>query len=303
MINSIAIPDITNATTWPNQTNAATNHRNQLTAQFNVLGASTNTELQKLNSVIDGSSGADQIGMTPLTITGTANTVQSVVEGLDTKTVKTTTNQSITGVKTFITSPVTGTPTTDTQVANKLYVDTAAVALTGDQTIAGVKTFSSSPIVPTPTTDMQTSTKKYVDDNTVKLTGNQTVAGIKTFSSSPVVPAPTTDLQTATKKYVDDKYASGFIPYAVATVGSGVLTATITGATLTEGQGICIKVPTPVTGGASIVTLNINGLGARDIYCAELQTDALVPVGLKMLSASIYTLRYSTVPSNMWIIQ
>jgi len=80
MINSIVAPLVTNVTLYPNQTNAATNHRNQLTAQFEVLRASTNTELQKLNSVTDGSSGADQIKMTPITTIGAANTVQSVVE-------------------------------------------------------------------------------------------------------------------------------------------------------------------------------------------------------------------------------
>jgi hypothetical protein len=42
---------------------------------------------------------------------------------------------------------------------------TSFVRTSGDQTVTGVKTFSSSPIVPTPTTDMQTATKKYVDDN------------------------------------------------------------------------------------------------------------------------------------------
>jgi len=80
MINPIVAPLVTNVTLYPNQTNAATNHRNQLTAQFEVLRASTNTELQKLNSVTDGSSGADHIAMTPITEIGTANTVQTIVE-------------------------------------------------------------------------------------------------------------------------------------------------------------------------------------------------------------------------------
>jgi hypothetical protein len=82
MINSIVAPLVTNVTLYPNPTNAATNYRNQSTAQFEVLRASVNTELQKLNSVTDGSSGADQIGMTPIAVTGTANTVQSVTEAL-----------------------------------------------------------------------------------------------------------------------------------------------------------------------------------------------------------------------------
>lgn len=39
------------------------------------------------------------------------------------------------------------------------------VKLTWNQTISDIKTFLSSPIIPTPTTDYQASTKKYVDDN------------------------------------------------------------------------------------------------------------------------------------------
>lgn len=39
------------------------------------------------------------------------------------------------------------------------------VRTTTDETVAGVKTFSSSPIVPAPTTNFQAATKKYVDDN------------------------------------------------------------------------------------------------------------------------------------------
>ena len=43
-------------------------------------------------------------------------------------------------------------------------LDSSIVKLTGNQTIEGIKTFVSSPIVPTPTTDFQVATKKYVDD-------------------------------------------------------------------------------------------------------------------------------------------
>jgi len=45
-----------------------------------------------------------------------------------------------------------------------ILLDNKNIKDNGNQTINGIKTFISSPIVPTPTTDMQSSTKKYVDD-------------------------------------------------------------------------------------------------------------------------------------------
>jgi len=77
-----------------------------------------------------------------------------------------------------------------------------AVTLTGNQTVNGIKTFVSSPVVPTATTATQAVNKSQLDlkaddSAVVKLTGNQTVAGIKTFSSPPVLPLasiPTTYL-------------------------------------------------------------------------------------------------------------
>ena len=140
--------------------------------------------------------------------------------------------------------------------------DSAVVHNTGNESVAGVKTFVSSPIVPAPTTDSQASTKKYVDDenNTqdtlitnnanaiilkadttyvnsenddqdtlisnnasaiilkaddnvvVKLTGAQSIADVKTFSSLPIVPlTPTTDTQTASKGYVDTTLADAIL--------------------------------------------------------------------------------------------
>lgn len=65
----------------------------------------------------------------------------------------------------------------------------------GDQSITGVKTFVSSPIVPTPTDPFGAVPKNYVDSLTltgvVYTTGDQTIAGTKTFSSSPLIPVAT----------------------------------------------------------------------------------------------------------------
>lgn len=52
--------------------------------------------------------------------------------------------------------------------------DAQNTKLTGNQSIAGVKTFVSSPIVPTPTTDMQVANKKFVLDNSPVADGSIT---------------------------------------------------------------------------------------------------------------------------------
>lgn len=49
-------------------------------------------------------------------------------------------------------------------VSNNPQIYDSFVSNTGDESIEGVKTFVSSPVVPTPTTDFQAATKKYADD-------------------------------------------------------------------------------------------------------------------------------------------
>jgi len=97
--------------------------------------------------------------------------------------------------------------------------DADVVKITGNQSIDGVKTFISSPVVPTPTTNMQAATKKYVDDEIINAisggeidlsgfvdtTTNQTIAGVKTFSSNPISTAIQLNAVNALtrKDYVD----------------------------------------------------------------------------------------------------
>lgn len=84
--------------------------------------------------------------------------------------------------------------------------DSQNVKITGNQTINGIKTFVSSPIVPLPTTTFQSVPKGYVDYENLKdvhLTGSQFIEGVKEFASSPVVPTPTTNNQASNKTYVD----------------------------------------------------------------------------------------------------
>jgi hypothetical protein len=57
----------------------------------------------------------------------------------------------------------------------KTYFDTLYVALSGDQSISGIKTFVSSPIVPTPTTATQAVNKSYADALVAGLSWKQSV--------------------------------------------------------------------------------------------------------------------------------
>lgn len=104
--------------------------------------------------------------------------------------VKTTTDQSISGIKTFANSPIVPDPTTAQQAASKAYVDSnggsvadatttskGKIQLAGD--LAGT---AAAPTVP----------------NAVKTSGNQSIDGVKTFTSAPVVP----DSSFATAKIV-----------------------------------------------------------------------------------------------------
>lgn len=121
--------------------------------------------------------------------------------------VRTSGDQTIDGVKTFLESPVVPTQTSgdDSQhAASTAFVQQAlrsagaapdsVVALTGDQTISGVKTFTASPEVPTPAlsdSSDKAATTSFVANSlngAVKLTGAQTISDVKTFSTAPLVP-------------------------------------------------------------------------------------------------------------------
>lgn len=104
-----------------------------------------NAVITALENIIDGESGADWIGATPLS-GGIANTVQGILEELK---------------------------------ASQGTLDGQNVKLTGNQTVAGIKNFTSSPVVPTPVNATDASNKGYVDG----LNSNQTSA-LNTHKSS-----------------------------------------------------------------------------------------------------------------------
>lgn len=92
--------------------------------------------LPELESTVDGDSGLDNIGMTPI-VGLSATTPQQALEELkasqgtlDGQNVKLTGNQTVDGIKTFTSSPIVPTPTTATQTANKDYVDNVAISAT-----------------------------------------------------------------------------------------------------------------------------------------------------------------------------
>ena len=61
-------------------------------------------------------------------------------------------------------------------LVNKDYVDNAVVKLVENQTIAGIKTFMSSPIVPTPTAVNQAVNKQYVDNMVISSNSSNSYA-------------------------------------------------------------------------------------------------------------------------------
>lgn len=86
--------------------------------------------LEELERTLDGESGADNIGATPVR-EGGPTTLQGIVRDLQ------------------------------TQIAD---IEAKNIHPGGDETIDGVKTFTSSPIVPVPTRESEAANKKYVDD-------------------------------------------------------------------------------------------------------------------------------------------
>lgn len=73
-LNAAPTLDITNATLWPNPTNAATNYRNQSTNQLNTItNYITSNIVNKLNATTNGG-GAAEIGCTNVA-TGSGNTI------------------------------------------------------------------------------------------------------------------------------------------------------------------------------------------------------------------------------------
>jgi len=111
-----------------------------LKATFDKYGADdkpyiNNVLIPELESAVNGSSGADNIGATPLT-GGVANTVQGILEELkaeidldDGNNVKLTGNQTVNGEKTFVVSPQVPTPDSNNDASNKGYVDTTTAAV------------------------------------------------------------------------------------------------------------------------------------------------------------------------------
>lgn len=138
------------------------------------------TLIDELQSVVDASSGADNVGMTPITVLGAQTTVQATIEALVTRLQATT--DSASGADLICATGISGLTGASVQAlleSLKGYVDSDKVKLTTDQTIAGVKTFSSSPIVPTPTTDTQAANKSYVDSQTPLSVPNGSITDLK----------------------------------------------------------------------------------------------------------------------------
>ena len=152
-----------------NSATSASNSANTATTKANEASASASSALTSANSANTAETMAYKWSSYPVdTIVETdkysafhwATKAQQWATTVDTTNfVNRTTDQSISGVKTFSSSPIVPNATTATQAI----AYGQAVKNTGDEAIAGVKTFSSNPIVPTPTEGNQAVNKDYVD--------------------------------------------------------------------------------------------------------------------------------------------
>lgn len=195
--------DFTAQADYPSWTPLQT--KTNLNARGEELRLALNALITALNSVTDGSSGADNLGMTPIpAIDATANNAQAIVEALVTR-LQSIVDGSSGGdfVKLTAITGLTGDTIQALLESLKSYVDTQNSSQ--DNALATHK--GSGDHDGRYYTETETNTllaAKANDNAVVKLTGDQTVTGVKTFSSSPIIPAPTTASQPSTKKYVDD---------------------------------------------------------------------------------------------------
>lgn len=138
--------------------------------------------LQKISSSLGGDGAfSTTINNAIQSILSRLSTAEDDITTLGSSTVKTSTNQTISGVKTFASPPVVPTPVSGTNAANKSYADTK-VSRSGDESVSGTKTFLNSPVVPeTPAGDTSAVSKSYVANlvnQGVKTTNKPSFAGL-----------------------------------------------------------------------------------------------------------------------------
>ena len=151
-------------------------------------------------------------------------------------------NQTINGVKSFVSSPTCPNPTTALQVANKGSYETFGYtnfcSLTDNNTISGINSFSQQVYLPNSnqTNDLWAASKGYVDNfgytNFCSLTDDQTITGINSFSQQVYLPNSnqTNALMAASKGYVDTQISgidySGFVTLTGSQSITGIKTYT-----------------------------------------------------------------------------
>ena len=145
-------------------------------------------------------------------------------------------NQTINGIKTFVSSPIVPNPTTATQVANKGSYETFGYAnfcsLADNNTLTGINSFNQQVFLPNSnqTNDLMATSKGYVDNfgytNFVSLTDDDTINGIKSFSNQVFLPNSnqTNALMATSKGYVDTAIAGIDYSSLVALAGTQTIT-------------------------------------------------------------------------------
>ena len=206
--------------------------------------------ISELESIVDGSSGADKIGATPLS-GGTANTIQGILEELksiDTSTnVKLTGNQTIAGIKNYLSSIVSVTPTASNHLATKGYIDNALVNIS-------VGTFPEGSVTDVYLSNEAGAIKDRVATNTEDIATN--TEDIATNAEDIATNAE--DIATNTNAIED---------LSDAIVPTDVTGQVITIVTASANAKLTLYIGTEITGGA--VTLIRNGATAKPLVDIE----------------------------------
>jgi hypothetical protein len=208
-----------------NDPNFSTTMTTQLATK---AGLSSSNTFSSLNSFTNGiSTNTLSLNGTDLNTRLTTDETNIGLKATDTLVIHNTGNETINGIKTFVTSPVVPTQSANnnsTNVASTAYVDTMINNL-----IAGAP--STLNTLNSIATLLQTDTNSItsITNNMVDLSSNQSVGGIKTFTSSPQVPTKSqgdNGVNCASTAYVDTGLATKL------NVSNPTITGTLTSPTI-----------------------------------------------------------------------
>lgn len=139
----------------------------------------------------------------------------SAISGISGAYVDLVNNQTINGIKTFVSAPVMSGSSISSGTIPVASVSGTAVNLSSNQSITGIKTFSTNPVFNT-----NAIPETSVNGTAVNLSSNQSITGIKTFSTNPVFNTNAIPLNTLEDVYVGGVYNLGIGKNALQSAGA-----------------------------------------------------------------------------------